>query len=184
MKQVPRADRSKERMKDTLLSLLKARPLHEISVSEFCRAAGVGRTTFYRHYGNVSQILRELLDDILSQATSVTAHLTDAPKDPSCPYPICEFVRRNPRYFALFCNDSIQSFIVDRIIAAHKGEYVSILRLHSGMTEEQMALLLRFQVSGCLALIRKSAGDSAEAWRAVRETVDQFLRRGLSLPGG
>ena len=184
MNKIPRADRSRERMKETLLSLLRVRPLYEISVSELCREAGVGRTTFYRCYGNISQILGELLDDILSQVPSVTAHLTDAPKAPGCNYPICEFVRRDPRYFALFCNDSIQSFLVDRIIAAHRGENVSILRLHSDLPEEQLALLLRFQVSGCLALIRKSAGDSDEAWRAARETVDQFLRRGLSIPGG
>ena len=184
MNKIPRADRSRERMKETLLSLLRVRPLYEISVSELCREAGVGRTTFYRYYGNISQILGELLDDILSQVPSVTAHLTDAPKDPGCPYPICEFVRRDPRVFALFCNDSAGSFIIDRIIAAFKSEYVDTMRRHSALSEQQLTLLLRFQVSGCLALIRKSAGDSDESWRTSREAVDQFLRRGLTIHSG
>ena len=48
--------------------------------------------------------------------------------------------------------------------------------------QEQLELLLRFQWSGCVALIRGSFGIGEADWARDRETVDRFLRKGLEIP--
>ena len=47
-----------ERLTGALLALLKEKPLADISVSELCEMAGVGRTSFYRNYQEKEDILR------------------------------------------------------------------------------------------------------------------------------
>ena len=53
-----------------LLSLLEQKPFEYITVSELCVQAGVNRSTFYLHYENTSDLLREtakyVLDGFLS----------------------------------------------------------------------------------------------------------------------
>lgn len=41
-----------------MLELLEEKPLAEISISELCGRAGVGRTSFYRNYGEKEDIIR------------------------------------------------------------------------------------------------------------------------------
>ena len=43
---------------DALLSLPEEKPLEGISVSELCDGAGVGRTSFYRNYGEKEDIIK------------------------------------------------------------------------------------------------------------------------------
>lgn len=42
----------RESIGEAILSLLLCKEFSEISVSEICKKAGVGRTTYYRYYGN------------------------------------------------------------------------------------------------------------------------------------
>ncbi len=47
-----------EHLTDALLALLAEKPVNEISISELCDAAGVGRTSFYRNYEAKEDILK------------------------------------------------------------------------------------------------------------------------------
>ena len=47
-----------EHLTSSLLELLKEKPLAEITISELCGLAGVGRTSFYRNYEEKEDIIR------------------------------------------------------------------------------------------------------------------------------
>ena len=182
MKQDVRALQTKKRLKESLLDLLRTRPLYEISVTELCRVSSIGRTTFYQHYGNLSQVLDELLDELLSMVPGIAEHLASTSGEESA-IPLCEFVRRSPRYFALFRNESLTGVILDRMISFRRESLIRTLRLSSPWTEKQLEIILRFQTSGCLSLIRRSGSMDDEEWRRSKETVDSFLRKGLEFDG-
>lgn len=57
--------RTKKKLQDGLIDLLKQNSILDIRVSELCRTANVDRNTFYSHYSNIS----ELKDDVLSVYT-------------------------------------------------------------------------------------------------------------------
>lgn len=46
-----------EHLTNALLELLQEKPLADISISELCDLAGVGRASFYRNYGSMEDIL-------------------------------------------------------------------------------------------------------------------------------
>ena len=47
-----------ERLAGSMLALLKEKPVADISISELCAAAGVGRTSFYRNYEEKEDIIK------------------------------------------------------------------------------------------------------------------------------
>ena len=54
------------RLTDALVSLVGERPLDEISVSELCARAGVGRASFYRNFVSKEDVLRRRVDRLLA----------------------------------------------------------------------------------------------------------------------
>lgn len=53
-----------QHLTDAMLTLLKRKPIHEISISELCDLAGVGRASFYRNYESREAIVTEYLKNI------------------------------------------------------------------------------------------------------------------------
>ena len=64
MKEDLRTQLSKKMLKDALLELLKHKKSYDINVRELCDKAQVNRSTFYRHYGNIADVLEEIISDI------------------------------------------------------------------------------------------------------------------------
>ena len=70
-----RAKMSKTLIKTALLELMAEKPFSKISVKELCEQADVNRSTFYAHYYEQSDVLREIeqetIDEILSSLQDV-----------------------------------------------------------------------------------------------------------------
>ena len=58
------------RFNKALLSLLEKKAFEYISISEICEKAGVNRSTFYLHYENTSDLLRETIAYVLDNFSS------------------------------------------------------------------------------------------------------------------
>lgn len=65
----PRAVKARAALQDALLRELRNVDLHEVSVAQIHRSAGVARSTFYRHYGS----LTALADDVVDTAADALA---------------------------------------------------------------------------------------------------------------
>lgn len=52
---------SRQQLTKAVLALLKEKDLNDITVSELCEKAGVGRVTFYRNYKDMTDIVRKFL---------------------------------------------------------------------------------------------------------------------------
>ncbi len=55
------------KMDEALISLLEKKDIEYITVKEICDAAGVNRSTFYLHYENISDLLKETTQYILDK---------------------------------------------------------------------------------------------------------------------
>ena len=56
-----------EHITGALISLLKDKPLNDISISELCAAAMIGRASFYRNFDSKEDILREYINNIFME---------------------------------------------------------------------------------------------------------------------
>jgi len=57
---------TKKLFRDSLIALLRKKKIYQITVSELCAAAELNRSSFYKHYGNVYDVLAELEDAIFT----------------------------------------------------------------------------------------------------------------------
>jgi len=58
--------RAQHQMREALLELYRKKPMAEITVQELCKKAGVARSTFYRRYNNITELLEEMEDDLVT----------------------------------------------------------------------------------------------------------------------
>ncbi|MBQ6035886.1 MAG: TetR family transcriptional regulator, partial [Lachnospiraceae bacterium] len=56
---------TKEVLKKALLDLLKTKPISKVTIKELCEAAGLNRGTFYLHYYEPNDVLKEIEEDFL-----------------------------------------------------------------------------------------------------------------------
>ena len=54
-------------IKDAFLDLSKTIPYGSLTITDICRRAEISRSTFYIHYGNVHDVLSEVIDDALER---------------------------------------------------------------------------------------------------------------------
>ncbi|KAE8764831.1 TetR/AcrR family transcriptional regulator [Georgenia thermotolerans] len=66
----PRARRTVAALQQALLTLCATTSPSEIDVSKLCRAAGVHRTTFYKHFTAVSEVAETIVADLLERIDS------------------------------------------------------------------------------------------------------------------
>jgi AcrR family transcriptional regulator len=64
IKDDPRAIRSAEMLYDGLVTLMAEMPFHTIKVKDLVEASHVGRTTFYRHFDTIEDVLRLRSDQV------------------------------------------------------------------------------------------------------------------------
>ena len=102
------------RLDKALLSLLEKKPFEYITISEICEDAGVNRSTFYLHYENTADLLKEATTYVLDNFASYFSVDMEsiASKYENCDlqelnfinekylHPYLSFIKENQRLFA------------------------------------------------------------------------------------
>lgn len=60
-----RVQYTKKVLKDSLLRILKDKPIARVTIKELCEEAGLNRGTFYLHYNEPNDLLREIEDEFV-----------------------------------------------------------------------------------------------------------------------
>lgn len=66
-----KADKTKRKIVRAFLELLDHKPLDSVTIQEICDLAGIHRTTFYKHFGSVFDVIDALSDEITSALSDV-----------------------------------------------------------------------------------------------------------------
>lgn len=76
--QDPRAVRSRQALIEAFLELLEAKPLQQVSIRDITTRAGVGYTTFFRHYTSKEELLDHIAAEQIRQLFSLAVPETDS----------------------------------------------------------------------------------------------------------
>ena len=161
------------RFDKALLSLLEKKPFEYITISEICEEAGVNRSTFYLHYENTTDLLKEatayVLDDFASYFSVDMESITS--KYANCDlqelnfinekylHPYLSFIKENQRLFAAvlsqpttFDSKAIFQRLFDNV-------FNPILdRFHYPRDEQQYVMM--FYLNGITAIITEWLKDA------------------------
>lgn len=113
-----RTQRTKAAIREALLSCTKEKPAGDISVAEVCRSAGIDRTTFYRHYKDIDDVLQEMgqeqlvrFRELLEQSESITEMLVNG---------ILDMLEQTKSLYRVYGDDSVSDMFKSDVIATAK----------------------------------------------------------------
>lgn len=116
-----RVVKTKKILKDAFIELYKVKTIDGISVKELTNNVGFNRGTFYIHYDDIYDLLREVEDELLSEFHKVGSKIKDyniSTFSPNEPIPamleILKFIKSRSNYFeALLGQNASTSFSIE-----------------------------------------------------------------------
>lgn len=154
------------RFDKALLSLLEKKPFEYVTISEVCETAGVNRSTFYLHYENMVDLLKEATSYMLDNFTSyfsvdmesITSKYANCDLDElnfineKYLHPYLWFIKENQRLFfvvlsqpAAFDSDAIFQRLFENIF------HPILNRFHYPQDEQHYVMM--FYLNGITAII-------------------------------
>jgi AcrR family transcriptional regulator len=114
----PRTRRTRAALGRAMAQMVVEAPLAQVSVAALCRAAGVHRTTFYKHFSTVTELAGAVLGDLFERIDALRA---DSDKMAWIEDLLDHAASRRPAYAALIGPDgdpSLSRAVTDRLVAA------------------------------------------------------------------
>lgn len=142
--------------KDGLIALLQKKTIYQISVTELCEAAELNRSTFYKYYNNVRDVLTELEQETLQRSKQCMQEIAIGEEAFQIAplYRLLCHMQNNCEIYKLLLNNSVDdSFPSDMI-----QETIEFLRntAKSLNIKEDDTSDYRFQylISGCISVVQ------------------------------
>ena len=157
------------KMRRSFLYLLESKEFADISIMDICKEAGVNRSTFYAHYENTYDLLKETFESLI--ANFLTECTFDDPVDlsdmqnlnkddlnfitPKYLLPYLEYIQKHKRLYKIYAENA-------RTFEAHKMDdlmieniFVPILAKH-GVTDKKLIYYMqKYFLKGLDAIINE-----------------------------
>lgn len=154
------------KMDKAMLKLLETKNFLDISVSEICREAGVNRSTFYDHYLNTYDLLKETQKKIMSdfhnhfieESIQFPDFTKESNKDfifisPKYLIPYLEYIKEHKRLFKTYLSN-LSTFNVDEAYGDLFEYVLKPIFNKMGVTNDLiMNYMSRFFLSGITAIV-------------------------------
>lgn len=150
-------------IEDSLIELLREKPLSAITVSEVCAKADVNRSTFYAHYDDLPDLLGIIenetfswlsatFDDMLEQAER--QHAIGAELDNAI-VQVCRYIAQNKRHLQVLLSPRADVDFQRRLIGLIYERYDRIaVTLPDSQSALEDVMRTQFAIHGSLGLIQ------------------------------
>lgn len=147
-----RKETSKRLIKESLNELLKNDNLNRITVQRICEEAEISRTTLYRYYSSVDDIILDIEKDCVAKLMKIVTSVKNADTAIILNALFSE-IQAEPGYLkiAFFDTDRFNNIVTDTMFPYVKEKMSAEWK---GKTEGQQLLLFRFIVYGVNGLIK------------------------------
>jgi len=143
-------------LRESLLELMKNKPIGKITPTELCRHADINRNTFYSHYDSPEDLLRSIEDELYEQIRQYMERSLKSGSIPALLTEICEAIYKNGDLCkTLFSDYGDKEFLRKIMDLAHDRTIAEWKAAGIAMDDEQMELLYTFSTNGSVAVIQK-----------------------------
>ena len=148
---------TKRLLAESLVELLKEKPLEKVTVTELCRKAGINRATFYNHYDMPADVLRVIDEDF-------SRHVLDELKSANCSTALemmevfCQTIYDNRAKISVILNNNgaeAATLLSLKETINSEEAYLNKLKEVCRQDEATVEMVRTFLANGALALIKK-----------------------------
>lgn len=163
------------KMDKALLKLLEKKDFEYITIKEICKEAGVNRSTFYLHYENINDLLKETSDYIIDNFLSYfSANRSKIAIDyqnskledllfitPEYLNPYLTYVKENQRIFKT-CLKHLNSLNFNTMYNDMFQGIFSPLLARFSLPEKERKYVLKFYLTGIIAVVTEWLNNRCE----------------------
>ncbi len=171
-------------LKESLIKLLKVKPVSRITITEICEEADINRATFYAHYSDqfalLQQIEQELMDDINRYLARYSFRESD-PGSLQLMEQIFEYIKENSEVCSvLLCESGDKKFLNDVLLIVQK-QCIAEWTTHRAINKEDAAYLYSYATNGSLGAILMWLGNGMDkTTHEMAEIIIKLTDQGLS----
>lgn len=143
-------------LRESLLELMREKPVGRITPTELCRRAGINRNTFYSHYDSPEALLGSIEEELFEQIRRSVERSLRYERLPALLTEICQSILENGDLCKTLFSDFGDKDFLARIINLVHDRCIAEWR-EAGIKEdeEQVELLFSYSVSGSVSVIQK-----------------------------
>ncbi len=168
-----------------LTELMRSKPIQSITVKELCAAAGIHRGTFYAHYEDLYDLLRQMEEEMLSDFEAALAPMLSEEGGTltlkRLAAGIFQCLRDNADLCTVTLGDYGDKAFERRLIQLGRKRCIDIYsRLFPHASIEQIVCYYTFVSAGCIGLLEQWLGEGAlpPTEEAVR-IAEGIMTRGI-----
>lgn len=160
MKTDARVRYTKRVIKDSLLQLLKEKPIQKITVKELCALAEINRATFYTHYRDAFDLLAQVENELFADiTTSVLGRLDNMD---NLTGEVFRVVERNRELFKVLFEHGDHQFLTRLMEITRAKTLANWRKQYPRAAPRHLDYLYTFILSGAMAVIRQWVSTEAE----------------------
>lgn len=174
---------TKEIVKNAMLELLQKNSYDRMTVTALCKEAEITRATFYLHYGNLDDVLNEILNDCLrlSELDSVplSVYLRAEPSpnsDVDSMLPACQRAASDPKYHVIFTDDTLSHHILSKLYHRQKAAIIPFFMKKYDVSEWEADMLFIFFLHGNFAVNQSLGWKKSDKWYSLQKIIRDIIR--------
>ena len=171
-------------LKESLLELMKEKPVDKITPTELCREAQINRNTFYTHYYTARDVLEEIETEFSTQIIDSLRGLfvTGSLDIKQMLNEICRIIYENKDFCKILLSENGDSAFFEKIVELGKNAIIGSWRKDGVLLpDDQMEMFFAYIVSGSIALIGKWAADDMKNPPAeIAVLIEHAAYRGIN----
>lgn len=102
---------TKKILKESLMELMKEKPITKITIKEICDLSEMSRSTFYLHYQDQFGLLADIEEEVLENTEKALGNLGNAFGTPDSIEAYLEYIKENKETFGiLLCQPETEDF--------------------------------------------------------------------------
>lgn len=166
-------------LKESLLSLLKEKPINKITVKEVCELAELNRATFYSHYSDCFAML-ESIEDELVEAFQTSLEQVKPFDASSLIEAIYGIVEKHEDACRVLIFGNVSPTVIQRMIEAAREKSITYWRKAlNNASEADLEMLYIHLSNGLMHVVVE--GYERYSRDAVVEFVDRIVKSSLAL---
>ena len=170
-------------LRESLLKLMADKPINKITIKEICESADVNRGTFYTHYNDQYDLLKQIQDEFASEVKELLSNRPSSEADS------LDMITKVVTYFT-------EQRSLCKILFSDKGDFDFINRLMRNAYDDtldewgsnlknpnpkRLEMIYSFLSNGSAAVIQKWVfGDMSEPPQDIARLIMQISKKGIS----
>lgn len=171
-------------LEKSLVELMQENPISKISVKMLCETADINRSTFYAHYTDQYDLLKQLEQEVVAELKKYISKETFSKQTVhtlQLMSQILDYIASNAALFKVLLSENGNSTFHRDIMGIVQQKVISDIHNNAGIDGRTSEYLQCFAVTGALSIIQKWLQDGiVESTERMSELTSKLLYNGIS----